>query len=128
MFCPSAAFISATYYRLPLDLAGILERQQLPRCSVQAWDLARRLRVPAQLVPRTAALRDGRQAAVSWECYQNALHTAQAGRLAAEARAQAAISYVRPGPSFIERAQREAAVRDPFAAAWGADPLNRQMR
>lgn len=27
--------MSATYYRLPLDLAGIVERQQLPRCSVQ---------------------------------------------------------------------------------------------
>jgi phage baseplate assembly protein W len=27
--------MSATYYQLPLDLAGILERQQLPRCSVQ---------------------------------------------------------------------------------------------
>jgi len=24
-----------TYYRLPLDLAGLVERQQLPRCSVQ---------------------------------------------------------------------------------------------
>ncbi len=27
--------MSATYYRLPLDLEGILERRQLPRCSVQ---------------------------------------------------------------------------------------------
>jgi phage baseplate assembly protein W len=27
--------MSDTYYRLPLDLASILERQQLPRCSVQ---------------------------------------------------------------------------------------------
>ena len=27
--------MSNSYYRLPLDLAGILERQQLPRCSVQ---------------------------------------------------------------------------------------------
>ncbi|RYY20841.1 MAG: hypothetical protein EOO36_02360 [Cytophagaceae bacterium] len=27
--------MSATYYRLPLDLEGILDRQQLPRCSVQ---------------------------------------------------------------------------------------------
>ena len=27
--------MSDTYYRLPLDLATILERQQLPRCSVQ---------------------------------------------------------------------------------------------
>ena len=27
--------MSATYYRLPLDLAGLLERQQLPRCSMQ---------------------------------------------------------------------------------------------
>ena len=119
--------MSATYYRLPLDLAGILERQQLPRCSVQAWDLARRLHVPVQLVPRTAARRNGHLAAVSRERYQSALHTAQASRLAAEARAQAAVSYVRPGPSFIERAQREAAVRDPFAAAWGTDPLNRQI-
>ena len=97
------------------------------QAAVQAWDLARRLRVPVQLVPRTAARRDGHLAAVSRERYQNALHTAQASRLAAEARAQAAISYVRPGPSFIERAQREAAVRDPLAAAWGADPLNRQI-
>jgi len=24
-----------TYYRLPLDLSGLVERQQLPRCSVQ---------------------------------------------------------------------------------------------
>lgn len=27
--------MSATYYRLPLDLEGVLERRQLPRCSVQ---------------------------------------------------------------------------------------------
>ena len=27
--------MSASYYHLPLDLEGILERQQLPRCSVQ---------------------------------------------------------------------------------------------
>jgi phage baseplate assembly protein W len=27
--------MSATYYHLPLDLEGILERRQLPRCSVQ---------------------------------------------------------------------------------------------
>ena len=27
--------MSASYYRLPLDLEGILNRQQLPRCSVQ---------------------------------------------------------------------------------------------
>ena len=27
--------MSASYYCLPLDLAGILERRQLPRCSVQ---------------------------------------------------------------------------------------------
>ncbi|WP_310397798.1 GPW/gp25 family protein [Hymenobacter sp.] len=27
--------MSVSYYRLPLDLEGILERQQLPRCSVQ---------------------------------------------------------------------------------------------
>ena len=27
--------MSVTYYRLPLDLEGILERRQLPRCSVQ---------------------------------------------------------------------------------------------
>ena len=27
--------MSASYYRLPLDLAAILERRQLPRCSVQ---------------------------------------------------------------------------------------------
>ena len=27
--------MSDSYYRLPLDLEGIMERQQLPRCSVQ---------------------------------------------------------------------------------------------
>ena len=27
--------MSASYYQLPLDLEGILERQRLPRCSVQ---------------------------------------------------------------------------------------------
>ena len=27
--------MSATYYRLPLDLEGIIGRQQLPRCSMQ---------------------------------------------------------------------------------------------
>jgi phage baseplate assembly protein W len=27
--------MSASYYQLPLDLEGILERQHLPRCSVQ---------------------------------------------------------------------------------------------
>jgi phage baseplate assembly protein W len=27
--------MSASYYQLPLDLEGILERRQLPRCSVQ---------------------------------------------------------------------------------------------
>ena len=27
--------MSASYYRLPLDLSGIVERQQLPRCAVQ---------------------------------------------------------------------------------------------
>jgi phage baseplate assembly protein W len=27
--------MSATYYQLPLDLEGILERRQLPRCSMQ---------------------------------------------------------------------------------------------
>ena len=27
--------MSASYYRLPLDLEGILERQRLPRCTVQ---------------------------------------------------------------------------------------------
>jgi len=27
--------MNASYYRLPLDLAGLLERQQLPRCPAQ---------------------------------------------------------------------------------------------
>ena len=27
--------MSATYYRLPLDIVGLVERQQLPRCSMK---------------------------------------------------------------------------------------------
>ncbi|MDJ0364701.1 hypothetical protein QMK33_06010 [Hymenobacter sp. H14-R3] len=94
------------------------------QAAVQAWELTR----PVQrLTPVRAARQDGHLAYVKRQHYETALHGAQAARLAAEARVQSRITYVRTGPTPIERAMREAAVRDPFAAAWGADPLNRQI-
>ncbi|GAB3638344.1 hypothetical protein GCM10027422_39340 [Hymenobacter arcticus] len=95
------------------------------RASVQAWEQTRAATKP--LTPGQAARRDGHLAYVRRQHYEMALHSAHAARLTAQAQVQARVTHVRPGPTPIERAMREAAVRDPFAAAWGADPLNRQI-
>jgi len=94
------------------------------QASVQAWEATR---APRSLAPERAVRRDGHLAYVRRQHYETALHSAQAIRLAASAKAQGRVIYVRPAPTPIERAMREAAVRDPLAAAWGADPLNRQV-
>lgn len=109
--------------RRSLEAARLYRALDL-QASVQAWEATR---VPRALVPERAARRDGHLAYVRRQHYETALHSAQATRLAAAAQAQARVAYVRPAPTPIERAMREAAVRDPFAAAWGADPLNRQI-
>lgn len=110
--------------RRSLEAARLYRALDL-QASVQAWEATR---LPHALAPpERAARRDGHLAYTRRQHYETALHSAQATRLAAAAKAQARVTYVRPAPTPIERAMREAAVRDPFAAAWGADPLNRQI-